>query len=111
MKTKSTEEAMAVLRAYRAGQIEDAREVAAELINKFGTTDSFQVQEVMAKRDLIDPSLGNYWIGAVFNDPRFAWTGSWKFPPNIMIATRNKAHALRPVKIWTFSKNKTIWMG
>jgi hypothetical protein len=111
MKTRSTEEAMSVLQQYRAGQIEDAREVAAELIDKHGTTHSFAVQEVMAKRGLIDPVLGNYWIGAVFNDPKFVWTGSWHFPPNIKIATKNKAHALRPVKIWTFSANKTIWMG
>ena len=103
--TASTGEAMALLKEYRAAQIEDAREVACELIEQFGFTSSRQVQEVMAERDLIDESLGNFWLGAVFNDDRFVWTGKWEIPDEAQIGTtRNKAHAWRPIKIWAFNK-------
>jgi len=101
--TGSTAEAMALLQAYRAAQIEDAREVACELIEKYGFTTSKQVQEIMAERDLIDVTLGNFWYGAVFNSSQFKWTGEWEFPAGNPATHKNKAHDWRPMKIWTFN--------
>jgi hypothetical protein len=104
-KTPTTEDAMALLEEYRAGQLADARDVACELIEHFGHTSARQVQEVMAARDLIDASLGNFWVGAIFRTPQFAWTGQWEFPPaETKIATKNKAHALRPIMVWGFNR-------
>jgi hypothetical protein len=106
MVTKTTGEAMDLLEKYRAEQIEDARDVACELIERHGYTSSRQVQEAMVQLDLIDEQLGNFWLGAVFNDRRFEWTRKWEIPnPETKVATRNKAHAPRPIKVWTFSKN------
>jgi hypothetical protein len=102
---QTTEEAMDLLEEYRAGQLADARDVACELIEHFGFTTSRQVQEVMLARDLIDVSLGNFWIGAIFRTPDFEPTGQWEFPkPGMKRTTGNKAHAWRPIMIWTFNK-------
>jgi hypothetical protein len=106
MTTQSTGEAMALLKKYRADQIEDARDVACELIERYGYTSIRQVQETMVEMDLIDENLGNFWLGAVFNDPRFEWNGKWDIPDSgALVATKNKAHDYRPVKIWIFSKH------
>jgi hypothetical protein len=105
-KTRTTEEAMDLFEEYRAGQLADAREVACELIQHFGFTSARQVQEVMVARDLIDESLGNSWIGAIFRTPQFEWNGQWEFPdPKMKIATKNKAHAFRPIMVWRFAEN------
>jgi hypothetical protein len=105
MVTQTTEEAMDLLEEYRAGQLADARDVACELIEHFGFTTVRQVQEVMAERDLIDRTLGNYWIGAIFRTPQFEPTGGWEIPkPGMKRTTGNKAHAWRPIMIWRFSK-------
>jgi len=105
--THTTGEAMDLLKEWRAGQIADAREVARELIERNGSTSCRQVQEVMVERDLIDESLGNFWLGAVFNDTEFEWTGEWEIPDALTkIATKNKAHAWRPIKIWAFNRHR-----
>ena len=101
--TSSTSEAMALLKQWRAAQIAQAREVAIELITRDGSTSSRRVQEVMAARNLIDEMLGNYWIGAIFNDARFKWTGRWEIPQADPSAEKNKAHAWRPIKVWMFA--------
>lgn len=68
MTTKSTEEAMAVLKAARAEMIEIGREIAVELCHKNGMTHTRDVYREMGRRGLLDERIsGQFWLGAVFN--------------------------------------------
>jgi hypothetical protein len=94
-KTKTTEEAMAVLKKYRADHIARARAIADELIARDGKTSSKRVYNEMKSRELIDHTISDHWLGAVFNNAKYAWTGEWttsNVGPN--------THSPRANKVW-----------
>jgi len=99
--TQSTEDAMRVLEATRHRFIASAREVAHELIRRTGETHARAVREEMARRGELDDTVRDYWLGCVFRDRRFEWTGRWYLPPTPV--TGANIHAWRPVKVWTLA--------
>lgn len=100
--TRSTDEAMALLKATRAKLIARAREIACELIAQNGETHSREVYEVMKTRDLLDSRVKkDFWLGAVFHSKEFAWTAKW-FRYSDTGGDKN-IHE-RTVKVWTFNR-------
>lgn len=75
MATKTVDEAMALLRKYRSQHIANGRRIADELIAKNGTATTKDVYAEMEKRGLIDFSIGQHWLGAVFRGGKYTWTG------------------------------------
>jgi hypothetical protein len=74
--TTSEEDAMRLLAATRRRHIDNAREIADELIAKNGTAHVGQVYHIMVKRGLIDFSIPQHWLGAVFRvSAKYSWTG------------------------------------
>lgn len=74
-KTRSTDEAMRVLEDARAELIATARDEAAALARAHGTVHSRMVRASLEAKGLVHPDEKEFWIGAVFRDPRFEWTG------------------------------------
>lgn len=103
--TRSTGEAMALLKRSRKQYIESAREVASGLITKHGTTHIFAVRDVMSARNMLRPDLykGEFWLGAVFRCSTFRKTGAMHVdPPSQRNKTRN-IHSNRETFVWTFA--------
>jgi hypothetical protein len=95
--TRSTEEAMTRLRQTRRRLIENGRQVALEQIAASGTTHSRRVLDEMDRRGLLDRAVAHdFWLGAVFHDREFVWTGQWYRHHSKL---RN-IHE-RTVKVWT----------
>lgn len=94
MKTETTEEAMALLKAMRAEHIENARKVADELIARYGKTNTKVVFDVMDGRGLIDRSIREHWLAAVFRTGKYKWTGE---------LTLGRGHEGRGAKVWAFA--------
>lgn len=75
-KTRSTEEAMDVLRTWRNYLIRYGICVAIQLIKKYGSTNSHAVVSEMNRRGILKGYHGkNLWVGAVFNRGLFKHTG------------------------------------
>lgn len=94
---EATERAMALLRKRRHEQIEAAQDVALKILRRKADTNCREVWNVMRRCNLIDETVPNHWLGAVFRDQRFAWTGKWVIPP---LSNGTPIHAQRPVKTW-----------
>lgn len=78
MITRSTCEAMNLLRERRRFLVAYGRYVAAELCRLNGVVHSREVRKVMAEKGLLDdPELHDYWLGVVFHDGPFEWTGTF----------------------------------
>jgi hypothetical protein len=99
--TASTAEAMELLKGTRAGEIANARMVAAQLIAQNGRTHTRAVWEEMVRLGLArDTDPPAFWLGCVFqNQPQFKWTGEWTQPDETEFPMV-RAHANRPIKIW-----------
>ena len=93
--TRSTAEAMSLLRATRAERIEHARAWARVLIRRHGRTTSRAVRSEMQREGSLDPAESDYWLGAVFRTGEFAWTGEYESYGD---AARN-IHE-RTIKVW-----------
>jgi hypothetical protein len=97
--TPSTAAAMAVLRAHRAAQIAIAQQVAVHLIRRKGKTNSREVWEVMRLTGVLDTTVKDHWLGAVFRDKAvFKWTGTYVIPT---LPNGTLIHQQRHVKEWT----------
>lgn len=94
-KTRSTDEAMRVLEDARAELIATARDEAAALARAHGTVHSRMVRAALEAKGLVHPDEKEFWIGAVFRDPRFEWTGERY---SYSDAARN-VHE-RTIKVW-----------
>lgn len=75
--TKSTEEAMEVLEVHRGALIARARTEAVLLCQQNGKTHSRAVRAKMAALGLLDSGGSEFWLGAIFRDGRFEWTGEF----------------------------------
>jgi len=96
MTTRSTGEAMDVLTAKHHREIQLARHVAAVIALARGTVHSRQVRWVLYQLGLITGNEHEFWIGAVFRDPKvFHWTENYYSHSS---ASRN-IHE-RTVKVW-----------
>ena len=105
--TRSTKEAMEVLRQFRSRQIARAGVIAREIARKEGTVHSRLVRAQMKAEGLVsDPKNGalvpkgkrEYWLGAIFRHRDFVWTGEWASYHNVV---RN-IHE-RSIKVWQLS--------
>lgn len=96
MTTRTTEEAMAVLKQYRAFLIQRGQWEAARIAKATGTVTTRDVRAAIDAAGLLDPECGDYWLGAVFNRcPLFCWTGQYVSHSD---AARN-IHE-RTIKVW-----------
>ena len=86
---------MSVLEESRAELIAAAREEAVALARARGTVHSRMVRAVLEEKGLVSTDAKEYWIGAVFRDARFEWTGEHY---SYSDAARN-VHE-RTVKVW-----------
>lgn len=75
MKTKTVEEAMDLLHTFRREHIANGRRVADELIAKYGTTNTKAVYDEMDARGLVDHSIREHWLAAIFRQSKYRWTG------------------------------------
>ena len=74
--TSSKEDAMRLLTRVRGKHIADARVIADELIAKKGSAHVGEVYPIMVERGLIDFSIPQHWLGAVFSlRKKYRWTG------------------------------------
>jgi hypothetical protein len=108
MPTGSTDEAMALLRAIRREQIATAQGIAIELLLRRGAdgvTNSREVWAVMARRGILEPEVKDHWLGAIFRDERFEWTGRWAIPE---LPEGTAIHAQRPVKVWRLARGMML---
>ena len=97
--TPSTAAAMALLRQRRAAQIALGQQVARHLIMRRGKTNSREVWEVMRMTGVLDTTIKDHWLGALFRDRKqFKWTGVYVTP---RLPNGTLIHAQRPVKEWT----------
>jgi hypothetical protein len=96
MVTRSTEEAMVVLNTYRQFLVTYGRYVATLICKEKGKVHSRDVRNALASLKLLeDPGLKDFWLGAVFNNSVFRWTGETYIYSN---SDRN-IHE-RTVKVW-----------
>jgi hypothetical protein len=68
---------MGVLSNAYGALIASAKKIAEELIKSNGTVTSRQVRAEMAARGLLVEADKEHWLGAVFRDRRFEWTGKY----------------------------------
>lgn len=101
MSFQSKEEAHAALEKARKELIEKAREIVVELCtsSRLGTTTTRQVRKEMERRGLLTPDFSEVWMGTLFRDKRFEWTGK------VAAAEFEKTHFGRrtsgcAVKVW-----------
>lgn len=92
--TMSTAEAMAVLHKNRPLQIKAARILADQIITEKGTATSGDVYEAMNARGLIDHTQRQHWLGCVFRNKKYRWTGN---------VTTGKGHDVL-AKEWAFAR-------
>lgn len=94
-KTRSTDEAMKLLRKRRLEQIMKARELAVEICERVGSVSSREVRKAMAAAGELDNDEHEFWLGAVFRHERFQWTGRY-------YTYRDSARNIheRTVKVW-----------
>lgn len=99
-RTNSTGQAQRVLEAYRSKLIARGREVAIEIAKKRGTVHSRQVRQRLDKEGLlVNPLVGEFWLGMVFRSNDFKWTGDYYHYSD---SSRN-IHE-RTVKVWELAK-------
>lgn len=97
--TPSTAAAMALLHAHRAAQIATGRRVAEYIIKRRGKTNCREVWEIMRLTGVLDTTVKDHWLGALFRDrTRFKPTGKFVIPT---LPRGTLIHAQRPVMEWT----------
>lgn len=94
-KTGSTQEAMECLAEAHGSLIERAREEAVCIARQVGEVHSRAVRERLEQLGLVDASSRDHWLGAVFRDERFRWSGRY-------FSYRDLARNVheRTIKIW-----------
>jgi hypothetical protein len=106
--TRSTAEAMDLLKRYRRRLIATGVVVACDLIAREGVTHSRAVLQEMERRGELDgPPIKDYWLGAIFNRRSiFCWTGdhyTYSDDSTTERGTRN-IHE-RTIKVWTLRRS------
>jgi len=102
--TQSTAEAMAVLKHARKAQIALARAIAVELIQHHGTTHTREVRDTMIARGVFNRAVPEYWLGAIFRDQQFVFTGQFFDAPSKEGDEEQNTHARNIVKVWTLKE-------
>jgi hypothetical protein len=98
-KTRSTGQATQVLKTYRLKLIARGREIAKAIAKRRGKVHSRQVRQQMEKEGLlVNPLIGDFWLGIVFRSDDFKWTGEYF---RYSDSARN-IHE-RTVKVWTLA--------
>jgi len=92
---KIIDESMKLLEDSHGHLISRAREEAILLAKASGTVHSRMVRARMKALNLLPPDGKEYWLGTVFRDPRFEWTGELHTysDPDRKVFDRN-------VKVW-----------
>lgn len=101
--TRSTAEAMKLLKETRGHLIAAGRSVAMRLATSHGTVNSREVHDEMAKLGLLEDGVVDHWLGAVFRTPDFVWTGEMHMPQH---ALSGNTHAWKHVKVWRLRNGK-----
>jgi hypothetical protein len=89
---------MALHRATKPRLIETARAIAKELIQKHGMTQIREVYGELCDRGLMPLESRDFWLGAVFRSPEFAWTGRY-----YSYSDPGRNIHERTVKVWTLA--------
>jgi len=106
MVTRSTAEAMDLLRSKRAYLISLGRFFAGQIAQKNGKVHSREVRAAMDATGVFSSynGVGDYWLGAVFNNsPFFEWTGDWCTYKD----DQRNIHE-RTVKVWRLRDGKVV---
>ena len=98
MPTKTTEEAIGILKVTRSEHIARARVIADELIAVNKSTSAPEVYAEMERRGLTDPTIPKFWLGAVFRSSQYRATGEYRAG-----SCSPKQHDPHPVKVWTWA--------
>jgi len=93
--TRSAHEALTILEERRATLIDHARDIAVALCRAHGTVHGRMVRDQMKREGLLQEDAREYWLGAVFNDPRFVWTGQF-----VMVRNEERNLHTRAIKLW-----------
>lgn len=99
-KTRSTSEAMDLLRTQHGQLTTWGRNTARDLCAQNGTTTSREVRAEMLKRGLLkETDAREHWLGAIFSRKDFDWTGQYKTYSD---PARN-VHE-RTIKVWALRR-------
>lgn len=93
--TRSAHEALALLQERRGTQIDMARDIAVAICRRHGTVHGRMVRDQMQREGLLQDSDREFWLGAVFNDARFEWTGQF-----VMVHDGARNLHTRAIKLW-----------
>jgi hypothetical protein len=66
---------MDILSAHRRRLIDYGRYVATEICKARGVVHSRDVRRELGALGLLTADVGDYWLGAVFHNAAFEWTG------------------------------------
>lgn len=94
-KTRTTDEAMKLLRKRRLDQIMKARAMAVDICERVGSVSSREVRKAMAAAGELMDNEPEFWLGAVFRHERFQWTGRY-----FTYSDRARNIHERTVKVW-----------
>lgn len=101
-KTRSTDEAMLVLYRFRMYLVQRGIYEAVRIARQTGTVHSRQVREAVSKV-CRTAGMADYWLGAVFNNHIFEWTGRYH-----TYADRARNIHERTVKVWRLRDPSTV---
>jgi len=93
--TQSAHEALALLQERRGTQIDMARDIAVALCRQHGTVHGRMVRDQMQRERLLQDGDREFWLGAVFNDARFEWTGQF-----VMVSDGARNLHTRAIRLW-----------
>lgn len=89
---------MALLERFKGDKIAVAREYADYLIGVCGYTTVSSVYDELLLDGLISEGEKLHWLGAIFRQPKYQWTGRWAD------GTKTAAkHSAQPAKVWAFA--------
>jgi hypothetical protein len=100
MTTKTKEEALDLLEKFRKGLLNDARNVGVSICQKKGTVHSRAIYHAMRK-EIDAAGVTSHFLGGVFRDPRFEWTGRYHEVPN----NDPKRHGGDNIKLWRLKQD------
>jgi len=92
---------MAVLEKKYGTLIAQARDLAVQQCLSEGTATTRSVRAEMLKLKILSEGGGREnWLGAVFKNPRFIWTGRW-----LTYRSQSRNVHERTIKIWRLTKS------